>query len=128
MKKYRFLLVVVVLVFIALGLSACVQKASTPPPSDSEFPVPDEPMDVLKQSATQTAVAMSEGTEPTTEEGAPVTEENAPVEDTQTGDAEVGAGQAEEQPATPTATSVPLTEVPTYEVPEKYVLQAGEFP
>jgi LysM repeat protein len=128
MKKYRFLLVVVVLIFIALGLSACVQKASTPPPSDSEFPVPDEPMDVLKQSATQTAVAMSEGTEPTTEEGAPVAEEGAPTAESASGDTEVGAGQTEQQPTEPTATPAPPAEVPTFEVPETYVLQAGEFP
>ena len=128
MKKYRFLLVVVIMIFIALGLSACVQKASTPPPSDSEFPVPDEPMDVLKQSATQTAIAMSEGTESTTEEGAPAAEEIVPTEETASGDTEVGAGQTEQQPTEPTATPAPPAEVPTFEVPETYVLQAGEFP
>lgn len=144
MKNYRRLIFILVILLIS-SLVACTRSASQPstePVEDTgtseEASGTEEPLGVLEQMATQTAVAM-EGAEEGPEEGQPAAEEE-PIEepqaeepsesggegestspeevaeeDTKDVDEEVGGGQ--EQPA-------PVPE--TYDVPNNYVIQKGD--
>lgn len=68
-KNYRHLVVLSILAFVALGLSACERSASAPPVTaasqDSNYPVPEvgtkAPMEALEEISTLTAIAASGG-------------------------------------------------------------------
>ena len=148
MKNYRGLIFILVILLIS-GLVACTRSASqssTKPEEDTgtteEASGTEEPLGVLEQMATQTAIAMESGQEgagEAPEEGQPAAEEEpieepqseepseaggeeestspeeVPGEDTKSVDDEVGGGQ--EQPA-------PVPE--TFDVPNNYVIQKGD--
>ena len=120
MKNKRFIVFFVV-ILIALTVSACTRSAATPAPEgETSTGDSENSMDVLSQSATQTAVAQQppetggEGEETT--EGETSEGENQPDE----------ATPVPEQPAEPEKpTPAPTQE---YDVPNKHTLQKGEFP
>ena len=141
-KKNGVILILVIL--LAFGLVACTRSASkqsTEGEGDG-LPVPtmgtQEPMSMLEEMATQTAVALQAGApeeeagggEAASEEGAAeetapeegaveggTAEESAPAEaETGTADEEAGGGQE------------PVTAPKEYGVPDNYTLKSGEFP
>jgi LysM repeat protein len=140
MKASRFFVLILVILF-AFGLAACTKSASQQPSGEEgDLPLPAEetpqPMSILEEMATQTAIAQESGAkavetesdETSTEEGG--TEEGAAAEDTAT---------TEEGEAAPTETTTEtdeeagggqetVVEVKEYEVPDSYTLKAGEFP
>jgi LysM repeat protein len=146
MKNKRFLIFILA-ILLAFGLAACERPASQPSTSsedEASVPLPtmgtQEPMDMLEEMATQTALAQEAGAqqpeadasegeaaaaEGTAEEAAPEEgtapeegEESAPAEaETSEGDdTEAGGGQE------------PGTVPQDYEVPNTYTLHSGEFP
>jgi LysM repeat protein len=139
MKKISIFIFILV-ILLTFGLTACTRSASQPPTSsedESKLPVPtmgtQEPMDLLEEMATQTAMALEAGApqpEAGTGEG-----EAAPVEE---GTAEEAAAEteAESAAAEESSSSESNTEVgggqeevvvpKTYEVPDTYVVQKGD--
>jgi LysM repeat protein len=142
MKASRFFVLILVILF-AFGLAACTKSASQQPSgAEGDLPLPAEetpqPMSILEEMATQTAIAQESGAkavetesgEATTEESG--TEEGAAAEDTGT--------TTEEEEAAPTETTTTesdeeagggqetVVDVKEYDVPDSYTLKAGEFP
>lgn len=147
MKNHRtFIFILVIL--LTFGLAACTRSASQPSTSgdESALPLPtmgtQDPMILLEDMATQTAIAQEAGakavevetgegeaegegaTEGETTEGAGTegeaaaegSDEAASEETTGEADEEVGGGQE------------PVAEAKEYEVPDSYTIKSGEFP
>ena len=147
MKKNMFAIFIMV-ILLTFGLAACTRSASQPSSSgDGEnLPLPTvgtpEPMSLLEEMATQTAMAQEAGAAVVeAETGEDVTtEEGATEGETSEGTEAEGATTTEgEQDATP-AESVgeadedvgggqePVEEAKEYKVPDSYTLKSGEFP
>ncbi len=140
MKASRFFILILVILF-AFGLAACTKSASKQPTdqeadvslTDAETP---EPMSLLEEMATQTAIAQEAGSkavEPETGEEA--TAESEAEEDATAGDADTGEGETATTAETTTETDTEVgggqetvVEVKEYEIPDSYTLKAGEFP
>ncbi len=140
MKASRFFILILVILF-AFGLAACTKSASKQPAdqeadvslTDAETP---EPMSLLEEMATQTAIAQEAGSkavEPETGEEA--TAESEAEEDATAGDADTGEGETATTAETTTETDTEVgggqetvVEVKEYEIPDSYTLKAGEFP
>lgn len=144
--KRKILLFLLLLVF---GLSACERSASTPPPPTQEggYPVPkgtQAPMAALEQISTQTAIAAAGGVAAVTPTEANVN--TAPAEN-QNQPAGAESAPAEEQKPTATSEPQPQPQVETepqpqsepesqpeaqvqqeYSIPDTYTLTHGEFP
>ena len=137
MKASRFFILILVILF-AFGLAACTRSASQSPDAGEggDLPLPTmetpEPMSLLEEMATQTAIAQESGAkaveteegtategetteETTAEETTAEGEDATPAETTTEDDEEAGGGQE-------------AVEVKEYDVPETYTLKAGEFP
>ncbi len=144
MNKHRFFILVLLALF-ALGLTACEKSASKPPDSLQEeagFPLPEadvtqDPMEILTQAGTQTAIAESAGAQQPeaggdqpAESGEGSGKETA-GEVSETGGEEAaapGTGATEEKDAEAGGGQAPVTVPEEFEVPDTYVLQPGEFP
>jgi LysM repeat protein len=140
MKASRFFILILVIPF-AFSLAACTRSASQPDDDEgADLPLPametPEPMSLLEEMATQTAIAQESGAkaveseagegtategesaeEATAEEATTAEGEDAtPAETTTEDDEEAGGGQDA------------VVEVKEYDVPDTYTLKAGEFP
>jgi LysM repeat protein len=140
MKNMR-IFVFILVILLTFGLTACTRSASQPSDSsgdEAKLPVPtmgtQEPMDLLEEMATQTAMAMEAGApQPEADTGAG---EDAPVDEGTVEDA-AAAEAGEESSAVDTGTSEETEAevgggqeevvVPkTFEVPDTYVVQKGD--
>jgi LysM repeat protein len=137
-RKHRIPVILIVVLISAFGLSACVKRASAPPPATQagSFPVPEgtqAPMAALEQISTQTAIAASGGVavEPAataTESGQSAVvaaEESAPMEEPKPTATTETQPQAEEQQEEEEPQSKVQEE---YSIPDTYTLKNGEFP
>jgi len=142
MKKTNSVIFILV-ILLAFGLVACTRSASKQSTEDDGgLPMPtmgtQEPMSMLEEMATQTAIALEAGApegetsggeaapeegaaeETAPEEGAAeggTTEETTPAEETSgTTEEETGGGQE------------PVSAPKEYGVPDTYTLKSGEFP
>ncbi len=143
MKK-TYYVVFFLVILLALSLSACTRSASQPSSEEGEgsLPLPtlvtQEPMSLLEEMATQTAIAQEAGAkevetggeEGVAEEAAP--EESAPAEGAPE---EVAPEEGAPEGATPGETEgetgseqEPVAAPKEYKVPDTYTLRAGEFP
>jgi len=130
MKKKRSIFLVVIILFFAMGLVACVKSAATPMPEPGGQQAPadatQEVMANLVEHATQTAVALAgeettaEATEPPKPTATPEPQEEAEGEEEEQ-DAEEEEKQEEQE-------SEPATVKEEYPIPDSYTLQPGEFP
>jgi LysM repeat protein len=140
MKK-TYYVIFILAILLTFGLGACTRSASQPSSSedDGSLPLPtmgtQEPMSMLEEMATQTAIALEAGAqvgeavtsgeeataeEGTAEEGA--AEEAAP----EGGTAEGGtAGETDENAG---GGQEPVSAPKEYDVPDSYTLRSGEFP
>lgn len=154
MKKYRHLIFILVILLIS-SLVACTRSASQPSTEPTEeagiftdAAGTQEPLGVLEEMATQTAIAMEAGageaeavveedtTEGTTAEEVPAEagtteEEAAPADETASGETasgETAPDESTEESSTETGSGQEETVfVPeTYEVPSTYVIQKGD--
>ncbi|OGN72200.1 MAG: hypothetical protein A2X25_00615 [Chloroflexi bacterium GWB2_49_20] len=127
MSKKTVIYAVFILI-LALGLSACERSATTDPlatPTVSQEVVAtsDDPMEMLRAFATQTAIAMSGTAQPS---GGKTT---TPVVGTPLPVGTVNATPVPNTPVFQTPTSAPNTAVPPSNTkPATYTLQEGEFP
>jgi LysM repeat protein len=134
--KIKHLLLFVLLLATAVGVSACTRSASTPPPApgvtQEGMPVPGtQTMGLFDTFATQTALAGEAGggvpqetpVPPTAEEPAPQPTEPQSGEQPQPQPPPQTQEETPQQPAAPAVVSEPP---PTFEVPERYTLQKGE--
>lgn len=133
--KIKHLLLIIVLMVLTVGLSACQRSASTPPPVVDEapegMPIPGtQTMGLFDTFATQTAMAGEQGGGvPQVTPAPPAVEEPSPTVPQQP-QAEQPAPTAEPapaQPAAPPAAPVTVPE-PTPGLPSSYTLQKGEHP
>ena len=139
MKK-AYYVIFILAILLTFGLSACTRSASQPPSSEDEgnLPLPtmgtQEPMSLLEEMATQTAIAQEGGSqegeaETSGEEGA--AEEGAGEEGTTSEGGEEAAaeggtsGEADEEVG---GGQEPITAPKEYDVPDSYTLKSGEFP
>jgi LysM repeat protein len=147
MKNIRVFIFILV-ILLTLGLVSCTRSASQPSDApkgeesvsgDATSPV----IDVLEEKGTQTAIAEEAGAEPmateppaegagaeeSTGEGEPAAEESAPEEapptETTVEETEESGGESDSEQG---GGQEPVTVPEEYEVPNKYTLQAGEFP
>jgi LysM repeat protein len=139
MKKVYYPIFILV-ILLTFGLVACTRSASQPSSGDEEggMPLPtlgtQEPMSMLEEMATQTAMAQEAGSQPeeatpdegaaeeaTPEEGA--AEEATPVEGG-TDEEEAPGGGGEEAGGGQEEVVTPKE----YKVPDTYTLRSGEFP
>jgi len=149
MKDKRFFIFILV-VLLAFGLAACTRKASQPSSSedDANLPLPtmgtQEPMSMLEEMATQTAMAQDAGNQEAAPDAggdqgaapevAPAegsTEETAPDEGTtSTGGDEGSTADSGTSGDTPEegGGQEPVAAPKEYDVPSSYTLKAGEFP
>ncbi len=144
MNKHRFFILIFAALF-ALGLTACERSASEPPDTLQEkagFPLPEadvtqDPMEILAQAGTQTAIAESAGAQqPEVGEDQPAGSDDSSGSGT-TGEVSETGGEGETVPGTGTTGETdaeagggqePVTVPEEFEVPDTYVLQPGEFP
>ncbi len=132
MKKKRDVFLVVIFLFFAIGLAACVRSAATPMPEpDSPSPTNDgtlEPFDYLELQR-QTSVVLTENasisgeaeaTEPPKPTATPEPQEEAEGEEEQEQEPEEEA-EEEEQESQPAVKE-------EYPIPDSYTLNTGEFP
>jgi LysM repeat protein len=146
MKKAHYFIFILA-ILLTFGLGACTRSASQPSSDEDEggLPLPTmetkEPMSLLEEMATQTAVAQEAGAqggeaetgsdEGTAEEGA--AEEGA-AEESAAEEAAPEGGTAEEGETTgETDENVgggqePVSAPKEYKVPDSYTLKSGEFP
>ena len=148
MKENRFFIFILA-ILLTVGLAACTKSASQPSTSDEDtnkaVPVEgtQEPMNMLEEMATQTAMALEAGAqdaeaqpseeEAVSEEGDSQAEEGgetaaedqastegsdqaAEAETSDETDEEVGGGQGT------------VVDLDDYDVPDSYTLKSGEFP
>jgi LysM repeat protein len=147
-KTYHFIFILAIL--LALSLGACTRSASQPSSDEGEgsLPLPtmgtQEPMDLLEEMATQTAMAQEAGAqegdaaaeEGTAEEGTSeeaVSEEGTAEEGAAEGTTPEEGGTAEGETAGETEAEAgggeePVTTPKEYKVPDTYTLKSGEFP
>lgn len=143
MKKSNSVIFILV-ILLAFGLVACTRSASKQSTEGEEggLPVPtmgtQEPMSMLEEMATQTAVALQAGApeeeapggEAAPEEG--VAEETAPEEAGAESDTTGEAAPAEEPGGTTDEEAgggqEPVDAPKEYGVPDTYTLKSGEFP
>lgn len=130
MKKKRDVFLVVIFLFFAIGLAACVRSAATPMPDPEGQQAPadatGDAMAVLAEHGTQTAVAATgevataEATEPPKPTATPEPQEEAEGEEEQEQEPEEEA-EEEEQESQPAVKE-------EYPIPDSYTLNTGEFP
>jgi LysM repeat protein len=144
MKK-TYYVIFILAILLTFGLGACTRSASQPPSSDDEgnLPLPtmgtQEPMSLLEEMATQTAIAQEGGSqegeaETSADEG--VAEEGTAEEGAaEEGAAEEGGEEAAAEGETSGETDEdvggeqePVTAPQEYDVPDSYTLKSGEFP
>jgi LysM repeat protein len=142
MKASRFFILILVILF-AFGLAACTRSASQAPDSaeSGDLPLPGdetpEPMSLLEEMATQTAIAQESGAKGVETEagGEETTAGGDTAEETAGEESATGEGEA----ATPAETDTEadeeagggqetVVEVKEYDVPANYTLKSGEFP
>jgi LysM repeat protein len=139
MKK-TYYVIFILAILLTLSLGACTRSASQPPSEEGEgsLPLPtmvtQEPMSLLEEMATQTAIAQEAGAQEGETSGEEGAAEEAPAEE---GAAEEGAAEevaAEEGAAEEAADEEvgggqePVTTPKKYKVPDTYTLKSGEFP
>jgi LysM repeat protein len=140
MKNIRIFIFILV-ILLTFGLTACTRSASQPSDSsgdEAKLPVPtmgtQEPMDILEEMATQTAMAMEAGaSQPEADAGAgeaaPVdegtSEETAAAEAGEEG-AAVDAGTSGETEADVGGGQEDVFVLETYKVPDTYIVQKGD--
>lgn len=105
---------IILFVLLAIALSACTLKASTPPPV-----TPTTNLSEIAKQATMTAVAKTPQMEETDPTQAETDEEGVPGET-------AAPATSTPQPTTPPPTSEAV-EASTYAVPSSYTLHRGEF-
>lgn len=112
MKKHHML---VIMILVTLGLSACRMSASTPPPV-----TPTTNLSEIARQATQMAIAKT-----------PQAGETQAVDSTDAAPAEEVTNEeptAAETPAPTKESSSENKQAPSYAVPDTYTLHEGEFP
>jgi len=146
MKENRFFIFILV-ILLAFGLAACTKSASQPSTSDEDtnLPLPtmgtQEPMNMLEEMATQTAMAQEAGAQDAaaeTGEGEVVAKD---VEDAggetaaDAQDSTEGGGEQAAAADTPAETDEEagggqetVIDPDDYDVPDSYTLKSGEFP
>ncbi len=127
MKKQP-LFVIVVLVFVMLGASACQRSASAPPAPvvGGDFPIVEgtpAPMEALEMISTQTAIAELSG-------AAPAGEAVPAGEDVKPSATPPPPAPTEASPAAQTNAQEGTSQEVNldFSVPDTYTLQSGEFP
>ncbi|MCJ7701203.1 MAG: LysM peptidoglycan-binding domain-containing protein, partial [Anaerolineales bacterium] len=145
MKENRFFIFILVILF-AFGLAACTKSASQPSTSDEDtnLPLPtmgtQEPMNMLEEMATQTAMALEGGAQEAAAETS--------GDDTVAKEAGDAGGETAAEAETSTEGGEQAAEGETsggtdeeagggqeividpddYDVPDSYTLKSGEFP
>jgi LysM repeat protein len=140
--KIKHLLLVVMVLVLALGVSACTRSASTPPPAapaEGSIPVPGtQTMGLFDTFATQTALAGEQGGGiPQVTPEPPLVQQPSPPESQPETPAQPEAAQTPEtqppaQPEAPAQPAQPAQPVsvpqPTPGIPTSYTLEKGEHP
>jgi len=140
MKATRFIVLILVIVF-AFALAACTKSASEQPSGqEGDLPLPavetPEPMSLLEEMATQTAIAQESGAKAVEPEAGAETPTEGEASEGTTGE-ETAAGEGDAAAPAETTTEAgeeagggqeTVVEVKEYEVPDSYTLKAGEFP